>query len=110
MTGSKDIGLIIKGILNKLITEYSPQRVILFGSYAWGEPGPDSDIDLLIIKDTSDRFIDRCVKVQLVLTGTHHGFPVETLVLTPEEVEKRISIGDQFIGEILEKGELLYAT
>lgn len=110
MTGPKDAVQVINKIVQKLVTEYSPQRVILFGSYAWGKPGPDSDIDFLIIKETSDRFIDRYVKVQHILTGTHLGYPVETLVLTPGEIEKRIADGDQFIGKILERGEPLYAT
>lgn len=110
MTGSKEIELVIKRVLQKLITEYSPERIILFGSYAWGDPGPDSDIDLLIIKETSERFIDRWAKVQHILTGTHRGHPVETIMLTPGEVEKRIAVGDQFIGEILDKGESLYAA
>ena len=110
MTGTKDAVQVINTIVQKLVTEYSPRRVILFGSYAWGEPGPDSDIDFLIIKDTSERFIDRYVKVQHILTGTHHGYPVETLVLTPREIENRIAIGDKFIGEILDRGEPLYAT
>jgi predicted nucleotidyltransferase len=110
VTGSKEIELVIKRVLQKLIAEYSPQKIILFGSYAWGDPEPDSDIDLLIIKETSDRFIDRWARVQNILTGTHRGYPVEIIVLTPEEVEKRIAIGDQFIGKILDTGEYLYAA
>ncbi|MDA2919766.1 nucleotidyltransferase domain-containing protein [Desulfobacterota bacterium AH_259_B03_O07] len=110
MTGSQEIKTVIQRIVNKLITEYCPQKVILYGSHAWREPGPDSDIDLLIIKETSDRFIDRWVKVQHILDGTHRGLPVETLVLTPEEIEKRTAIGNQFIREILERGEALYAS
>lgn len=101
---------IIQSILQKLITEDAPQKVILFGSYAYGAPGSDSDIDLLIIKETSDRFIDRWVTVQRILTGIHRGLPVETLVLTPQELEKRLAIGDQFIAEIVEKGKILYAA
>ncbi|MFQ5796306.1 MAG: nucleotidyltransferase domain-containing protein [Candidatus Bipolaricaulia bacterium] len=97
-------------MLQKLIAEYAPQKVILFGSYADGSPGPDSDIDLLIIKETSERFIDRWVTAQRILTGTHRSVPVETLVLTPEEIENRLAVGDQFIEEILEKGEVLYAV
>jgi predicted nucleotidyltransferase len=97
-------------MLNKLVAEYNPQRVILFGSYAYGTPRPDSDIDLLIIKETSERFIDRLVTVYRILTGTHHLLPVEPLVLTPQEIEKRLAVGDQFIAEILDKGEVLYAA
>ncbi|MFQ5881621.1 MAG: nucleotidyltransferase domain-containing protein [Candidatus Methylomirabilales bacterium] len=110
MTDSQNINNVIQNILQKLIAEYAPQKVILFGSHVYGSPGSDSDIDLLIIKETTERFIDRWVMVQRILTGTHRSLPVETLVLTPREVENRLAIGDQFIAEILEKGKVLYAT
>lgn len=109
MTDSQDIRKVIQNILKKLVAEYAPQKVILFGSYAYGSPGPDSDIDLLIIKETTERFIDRWVTVQGILTGTHRFLPLETLILTPGEIDERLAIGDQFIAEILQKGEVLYA-
>lgn len=108
--GSQDIKKVIQSIIQKLIAEYAPRKVILFGSHAYGDPETDSDIDLLIIKETKDRFIDRWVTVQRILTGTHPKVPVETLVLTPEEVENRLAVGDQFIAEILKEGEVLYAA
>ena len=110
MTDSQDIKKVVQRMLRKLVAEYAPQKVVLFGSYAYGTPGPDSDIDLLIIKETPERFLDRWITVQHILTGTHRTFPVETLVLTPQEIEKRLAIGDQFIAEALEKGEVLYAA
>lgn len=110
MTDSHDTKKVIQNMVQKLITEYAPKKMILFGSYAYGSPEPDSDIDLLIIKDTSDRFIDRWVTVQRIITGLHPSIPVETLVLTPKEIETRLDIGDQFIKEIIEKGEVLYDT
>ena len=110
MVASKKVRGIIQHILKKLLMNYTPQKVILFGSYAYGNAQPDSDIDLLIIKETSERFIDRWVAVQRILTGTHRSFPVETLVMTPREIENRLAIGDQFIEEILERGEILYAA
>lgn len=109
MTNLKNTRKIIQRILDILIAEYSPRKVILFGSYAHGNPGAESDIDLLIIKETSERFIDRWVTVQGILTGSHRSIPVETLVLTPQEVENHINIGDQFIMDIWEKGKVLYA-
>ena len=109
MKVSQNVKKIIQSIIQKLVAQYAPRKVILFGSYAYGVPGPDSDIDLLIIKETKERFIDRWVTVQRILTGTHHRLPVETLVLTPQEIEKREAIGDQFIQEILKKGKVLYA-
>ena len=110
MRGSRHLSSVIEGILEKLVAEYAPQKVILFGSHAYGSPGPDSDIDLLIVKETPERFIDRWVTVQRILTGTHRALPVETIVLTPGEIKKRLSIGDQFIAEILERGQTLYAA
>ncbi|KYK28425.1 MAG: nucleotidyltransferase domain-containing protein [Theionarchaea archaeon] len=110
MADSQDMKKVIQNMVQKLVSEYAPQKVILFGSYGYGSPDLDSDIDLLIIKETSERFIDRWVEVQRILTGMHRSIPVETLVLTPQEVEKRLAIGDQFIEEIMEKGEVLYAA
>jgi predicted nucleotidyltransferase len=97
-------------MLAKLVAHYAPQKVILFGSYAYGKPDKDSDIDLLVIKDTPERFIDRWGTVHRILTGTHRSLPLEPLVLTPQEVESRLAAGDQFIAEILEKGKVLYGA
>ena len=105
-----DKGGVIRRVLQRLVAEYAPRRVILYGSYARGEPGPDSDIDLLIVKETSARFLDRWTSVQRILSGTHHAIPVDALVLTPEELEARLARGDLFLAEILEKGEVLYAA
>ncbi len=110
MTDYHSTRKVIQTMVQKLITDYSPQKMILFGSHAYGSPGPDSDIDLLIVKETSERFIDRWVTVQRILTGLHPSIPVETLVLTPQEINARLAVGDQFIEEIIEKGEILYDT
>lgn len=110
MAGSQEGREIIQEMLKKIVAEYAPQKVILFGSYARGCPGPDSDIDLLIIKETSERFLDRWTTVQRIVSGMHRSLPVETLVLTPREIERRLEIGDRFIAEVLEEGEVLYAA
>ena len=101
---------IIESIRERLLAEYDPLKVILFGSYAYGHPDRDSDIDLLIIKETNQRFIDRWVEVQRLLTGLHRHLLVETLVLTPAELDERLRIGDQFIMNIMERGKVLYAA
>jgi uncharacterized protein len=110
MPDVQDMTIVLQRMLQKLIAEYAPEKVILFGSYAYGVPGPDSDIDLLIIKETADRFLDRWTTVQRILTGTHRTLPVETLVLTLQEIAHRLTIGDQFIAEILQKGKVVYAA
>ncbi len=101
---------VIDALKQKLLAEYDPIKVILFGSYAHGHPDRDSDIDLLIIKETDQRLIDRWVEVQGLLTGLHRHLPVETLVLTPAELDERLRIGDQFIMDIMERGKVLYAA
>lgn len=101
---------IIAALLSRLIDGYAPQKIWLYGSHADGIPGPDSDIDLLIIKETSDRMLDRWKKVQSIIAGTHQGVPVETLVLTHAEFERQLNMGDQFIQNILARGEELYAA
>jgi len=101
---------VIRRIVEKIVADYVPQKVILFGSYAYGDPDPDSDIDILIVKETPERFLDRWVTVLRMITGLHHSLPVEPLVLTPQEIEKRLAVGDQFIVEILERGAVLYAA
>lgn len=105
-----DVKTTIQGMVEKLISDYAPQKIILFGSYAKGIAGPDSDIDLFIIKGTSARPIDRWVEVRQILSDPGRKFPIETLVLTPQEVSKRVTAGDQFITKILEEGRVLYAA
>lgn len=99
---------LIQGLLQKLLAQYQPQKVILYGSYAYGNPRRNSDIDLFIIKETAERFIDRWVTVRRILTDPKRRAPVEPLVLTPREVEQRLRRGDQFVAEVLSRGRLLY--
>jgi predicted nucleotidyltransferase len=101
---------LIDEIVQKIVKEYRPEKIILFGSYAYGEPHSDSDIDLLIIKKTEERPIDRRVAVRRILSDPNLRTPIESLVLTPEEIKKRQTIGDQFIEEILRRGMVLYAV
>ena len=110
MAAIREVRQIIQDILAKLLAGYTPEKVILFGSYAYGSPRPDSDIDLLIIKETSERFIDRWVTVRRILSDPSRTVSLETLVLTPDEVSHRLAIGDQFLAEIMEKGEALYGA
>lgn len=97
-------------IVRRLVADYQPEKIILFGSYAYGEPDEDSDLDMLIVKDTPDCLIDRIFIVHRLVTNAYRNIGFEPLVLTPGEIERRVQIGDQFVAEILEKGEILYAA
>jgi predicted nucleotidyltransferase len=98
----------LQQIVRRIVEAYAPDKIILYGSYAYGTPGPDSDFDLLIIKDSKSRPIDRRVEVGLALLPVLKETPVEPLVLTPAELAYRLQIGDQFYQEILAKGKVLY--
>ena len=95
-------------IVEKLKREYKPQKIILFGSYAYGSPGKDSDLDLLILKNTKKRRVDRFVRVKRIIYDPNRKIPISPLILTPEELEKRLRMGDDFIDEIIRKGVVLY--
>ena len=97
-------------IVRQVVEAYRPEKIILFGSYAYGKPDSDSDIDLLIVKKTSERFIDRLIHVRQIVSDPKRSIPFEPLVLTPHELEERLAIGDQFIEEIVTKGKVLYAA
>jgi predicted nucleotidyltransferase len=97
-------------IVRRLVAEYQPEKIILFGSYAYGEPNEDSDLDVLIVKETPDRFIDRIFTVHELVTDAYRHIAFEPLVLTPDEIDQRLRIGDQFIAEILDRGVVLYAA
>ena len=105
-----DARAVIQKIVQTLVSGYLPQKIILFGSYAYGEPGPDSDIDLLIIKATGEGFLERLHTVRRVTVGTHPSVPFDPIVLTPAELADRLEAGDQFLREILDRGEVLYAA
>jgi predicted nucleotidyltransferase len=97
-------------IVTQVVAAYHPEKIILFGSYAYGKPRADSDLDLLIIKKTSERFIDRWTNVRKIVSDPERSIPFEPLILTPHELEERLARGDQFMEEIMTKGEVLYVA
>jgi predicted nucleotidyltransferase len=99
---------LISKIVKKIVSGYNPKKIILFGSYAYGYPTEDSDIDLFIIKNTDKRPIDRWVEVKRLLWDMERDVPISPLVYTEEELEERLKIKDFFVREILERGEVLY--
>ena len=83
-----------------------PKKIILFGSYAYGTPTSDSDVDLLVIMETSAPHVERYLAVCRLLRP--RPFPVDILVRTPVEIERALGSGDFFIQEILSRGRVLY--
>ncbi|HHT9124304.1 MAG TPA: nucleotidyltransferase domain-containing protein [Candidatus Brocadiia bacterium] len=100
----KDVMKRIKAISERLKREYGAQRVILFGSYARGEATEDSDVDILVIAPTTERFFERMATVLAVVRDLYNGLALSPIVLSPKEVAKRLEIGDPFVQEILDEG------
>jgi predicted nucleotidyltransferase len=97
----------LPGAIDRIVTELKPEKIILFGSYAYGIPTPDSDVDLLVIMKTKAKEIDRYVAVSNLLYPRQ--FPVDILVKTPRELNAEIGKrGNFFMREILKKGKVLY--
>lgn len=109
MITNEKVNKIIAEVVDKLKAEYQPEKIILYGSYAYGQPNEDSDIDLFIIKDTNKRRVDRFVEVSEITYNPKRPISIQPVIYTPKEVEERLSIRDGFIEEILAKGEVLYA-
>lgn len=95
----------IKKLCSQIVERFRPLKVILFGSYAYGIPTPDSDIDLMIVMPYSGNELDKMVEVRSYLDSS---MPVDVLVKTPKQIEERIELGDFFLAEIMEKGKVLY--
>jgi predicted nucleotidyltransferase len=79
--------------------------VILFGSYGYGKPTADSDVDLLVVMPHAD---PPAVQAATIRKRIRAGFPVDLLVRSPNEINLRMAMGDSFIQEIIERGKLLY--
>ena len=99
----------IRLIRDILQTKYEPERIILFGSYATGRQALGSDIDLLIVKRTSQPFHRRLAEVRQLVSSCRRGIPFDPIVITPQELNRRIIRGDQFLANILRSGKVLYA-
>jgi predicted nucleotidyltransferase len=101
------VGKSLRPAVQRIVQELKPERVILFGSYAYGTPNPHSDVDLLVVMKTNASLKDRSWAVSRLLLP--RPFPVDILVKTPKEVEKALESGDFFLKEILTRGKVLYA-
>jgi predicted nucleotidyltransferase len=84
--------------------QFQPHSITLFGSYAYGKPNKDSDVDLLILM-SGGRIHDRGVQIRRRID---FAFPVDLLVRSTQEFQRRIAQGDYFLQEIQTKGKLLY--
>lgn len=86
--------------------EFRPAKVVLFGSYAYGKPTADSDVDVLVIL-RHKRGARPSLEIRRRVSA---GFPVDILVRAPEDIARRLRDGDSFITEVMSKGRVLYES
>ena len=95
----------IKTLCRRIAEEFQPEKIILFGSQAYGKPTPDSDVDLLVVMQFEGSYFQKSHEIRMRLGLT---LPIDLLVNTPEQLQYRLEIGDRFMQEIVERGKVMY--
>lgn len=97
----------IENIVSKIVSAAKPEKVILFGSHAWGQPTRDSDVDLFVIQKSNERRLEREIKLHNAIFPA--GIAVDILSYTPEELELAINEHQNlFLEDIVRNGQTLY--
>ena len=105
LTGMVDLGR-VRAFCEAAGQQFRPEKIILFGSYAYGKPTADSDVDLLVIMPrTRERGKRMSVRIRHAIP---RDFPLDLLVRTPADVAKRLRWGDGFMQEVIQKGKVMY--
>ena len=94
----------IRALSAQIAQNFQPEWIILFGSYAYGTPGPDSDVDLLVVMPYTGH---PAYQAAAILTAVSPSFPVDVVVRAPAELAVRVAQGDFFLREVVERGQVL---
>lgn len=97
---------IIREIKDRIVKGVHPEKIILFGSYAYGTPTKDSDLDLLVIFPTEEPMHKRVTRIRKLLRDIR--VPKDILVYTPQEIESWKNVSSAFITSIIRKGKVIY--
>jgi predicted nucleotidyltransferase len=95
---------VIRRLAREIADLFHPDRIILFGSHARGEAGPDSDVDLLVVMPAANE-INQSIKI---LSKIVVDYPLDLLVRKPDTLRKRLEWGDGFLLTVMEEGIVLY--
>ena len=87
--------------------EFRPEKVVLFGSHAYGTPSEDSDVDLLVIMEHSGSGVAQALEI---VRRVRSRIPVDLVVRTPQEMRQRLKWNDFFLMEVVKRGEVLYES
>ena len=95
----------IREIVQQIVDRFHPQKVILFGSHARGKPTPDSDVDLLVVMETSEQALHAAARISAAID---HPFPLDILVFRPSELKASLERNGVFATEVMAKGIVLH--
>ena len=95
----------IRRFAQQIVERFHPDRIILFGSYAYGTPSPDSDVDLLVVMPTRNQ-VEQAVRIDEAIE--QRGFPLDLIVRTPKTLANRLRWGDSYLREIVARAKVLY--
>jgi predicted nucleotidyltransferase len=94
----------IRRFVREVAERFRPEKVILFGSYAYGTPHADSDVDVLVVMPARNE-LDQAVRIRLAVD---YHFPLDLIVRTPKNLAWRLAEGDSFLHEVVNRGRVLY--
>src|SRR5690349_20843689 len=97
----------IQAFVDQVVRQFRPRKVILFGSYAYGTPTEDSDVDLMVVMPHQGPGARMATRLRLACP---RDFPMDLIVRTPAEVRRRIRMGDPFLTEVTSKGIVLHES
>lgn len=97
---------VIRQFARQVAARFRPDKIILFGSHAYGTPNADSDVDILVIMPARNKH-SQAVRIRGAVPAP---FPMDLLVRTPQEMQRRLAEGDLFHTEIVSKGKVLYES
>ncbi|HVC92340.1 MAG TPA: nucleotidyltransferase domain-containing protein [Pirellulales bacterium] len=95
---------VIRHYARQVAERFQPERIILFGSFAYGKPHADSDVDILVVMPARNE-IDQSVRINLAIEPA---FPLDLIVRTPKNLDWRLKEGDWFLREVVSQGKVLY--
>ena len=98
----------LRRVCDAIVTEFHPEKIVLFGSYAYGKPREDSDVDLLVVMPFEGSPFRQAAVILSHVVRTVGVLPMDLLVRTAEQVKQRVQVGDAFMREIIERGKILY--
>lgn len=96
----------IQAVADFIAHKFDPDKIILFGSYAYGDPKPWSDVDLLVVTEAPEGEFELAWAISRALSP--HPFGMDIIVRSHREIERRIALDDWFLDDIMTKGKVLY--